>query len=288
MVKKVPIALLPLFVSLSGCAKDYSLAPPSNSEQMTITVKIPKALEVETMRVMYRSATCKRITHGASGQRIELEGYHGLEMQLQRQGQSELYVAKLPMDGGGACQWHLSNVTFGVAYADPTHFGENVIAGGGGGVVVMFDHNRPSLSSGLPIKVDGDLSIRKDYYPSVVEIFLGGYRKYIGLKGRESSDYLMYQALQARQVYFEPVFHADFVVYSATPKVKKDGNYTVITYPDGSVQTDGRNGPNFEKLQAIRLGGGNDLGLFSCERRPSAQLLCFYEQIATASHWSSL
>lgn len=84
MIKKMPIALLTLFVSLSGCAKDQGLAPPPDSEQITITVKVPKALEAETMRVMYRSATCKRITYGVHGQRIELDGYHDINnMQLQ-------------------------------------------------------------------------------------------------------------------------------------------------------------------------------------------------------------
>jgi hypothetical protein len=252
-VKSVlPIALTALFISLSGCAKDRSLAPPADSEQMTITVKVPKELETETLKVMYRSAVCKYITHGAFGQRIELEGYHGIDVQLQRQGQSELYQAKLPIDGGGTCQWHLSNVRFGVAYGNPARFGENVTYGAGGGVVVMFDHNRPSLSSGLPIKVDGDLTIRKDYYPWLSEAFLDGYRKQISLTG-EGSIYLMYQALQARQVYFEPVLHSDFLVTSVQPKVKKKGNHTSFTYTDGSVVTDGRSKPDFRKLQAIRL-----------------------------------
>jgi hypothetical protein len=42
-------------------------------------------------------------------------------------------------------------------------------------------------------------------------------------------------------------------VYSAGPKIKKEGNYTSIIYPDGSFEADGRYGPNFRKLQAIRL-----------------------------------
>lgn len=256
MIKKMPVVLLTLFVSLSGCAKDYSLAPPPDSEQMTVMVKVPKELVAETLEVMYRSAICKRTTRGASGQVIELEGYHGIDVQLQRQGQSDLYQAKLPMDGGGACQWHLSNVIFGVAYGDPTCFGENVTYGAGGGVVVMFDHNRPSRSSGLPIKIDGDLTIKKDYYPWVDEEFLGPYKKTVSLAG-EGDIYSMYQALQARQVYFEPVLHPDFVVYSAGPKEKKKGNHTAFTYPDGSVMTDGRSDPDFRKLQAIRLTAEN-------------------------------
>ncbi|NWA03807.1 hypothetical protein [Pseudomonas gingeri] len=251
MPKRMSAVLLGLFVSLSGCAKDYSLAPPPDSEQITVTVKVPKELEAETMNVMYRSSICKRITRGASGQRIELDGYRNVDMQPQRQGQSDLYEAKLPIDGGGKCQWRLSNVIFGVVYSNPTYFGENVTYGAGGGVVVMFDRNN-SPRGGSGIKVDGDLTIKKDYYPWISEDFLGPYRKTVSLAG-EGSIYVKYRALQARQVYFEPVLHSDFVLYSAGPKVKKKGNYTTFTYPDGSVFADGRWHPNFLRLQAIRL-----------------------------------
>ncbi|WP_256262404.1 hypothetical protein [Pseudomonas gingeri] len=148
----LPMTLLTLFVNLSGCAKDYSLAPPPDSEQITVTVKVPKELEAETMNVMYRSSICKRITRGASGQRIELDGYHGIDVQpqpqRQGQGQSDLYEAKLPIDGGGKCQWRLSNVTFGVAYANPTRFGESVGYGGGGGIIVIFDNNNSPQGGG--------------------------------------------------------------------------------------------------------------------------------------------
>ncbi|SEN65814.1 hypothetical protein SAMN04487857_1328 [Pseudomonas sp. ok272] len=249
-IKKAPITLFAVFISLSGCAQDYSLGPPADSEQMTITVKVPEELEAETLQVMYRSSTCKRITVGGSGQRVEQDGRHGIDVQLQRQGQSDVYQTKLPMDGGGACKWHLANVMFGVTYKDPTRFGENVIGGAGGGVVVIFDHNN-SPRRGADIKVDGDLTIKKDYYPWIKERFLGGYTKRVGLAG-DGDIYLMYQALQARSVYFEPILHSDFVVYTAGPKVKKEGNYTSVTYPDGSFQVDGRWGPNFRKLEAIR------------------------------------
>jgi len=248
----LPLTMITLFTSLSGCAMDRSLAPPPNSELMTITVKVPKELEAETLEVMYRSPICKRITSGASGQRIELQGYHGIDVQLQQQGQSDLYEAKLPMDGGGACQWRLSNVIFGVAYSNPAQFGENVTYGAGGGVVVKFDHNRGLRSAGMPIEVEGDLMIKKDYYPWLSEAFLGGYRKQISLTG-EGDIYLGYQALQARRVYFEPVLHSKFTVYSIQPKEKKEGNHTAFTYPDGSTSADGRSKPDFRKLQAIRL-----------------------------------
>ncbi|MFN3359107.1 MAG: hypothetical protein ACK418_24325 [Pseudomonas sp.] len=244
-------AFIALFVGLSGCRQNYSLSPPADSEKITVTVKLPKELKTETMWVMYRSATCKSIGTGASGQRTERDGHHSVYKEFERQGQSDLYQVELPKDGGGACRWHLANVTFGVVYADPSRYGENVIDGGGGGVVVIFDYNN-SPRGGADIEVDGDLMIKKDYYPWVSESFLGGYKKHISLAG-ESGLYLKYQALQARKVYFEPVLHSDFLVYSVQPKEKKKGNHTAFTYPDGSVLADGRSKPNFRKLQTIRL-----------------------------------
>ncbi|WP_426781211.1 hypothetical protein [Pseudomonas syringae] len=239
-----------LLISLSGCAKDYGLAPPVDSEKITVTVRIPKELKARPMKVMYRSPVCTFTDHTGSGVAYKREGYQKLDIEPVRVGESDLYEAKLPVDGGGTCQWRLSNVTFGVVHKNPAQFGENVIYGAGGGVVVVFDHNKPSRS-GSSIEVDGDLNIRKDYYPWVDEEFLGRYIKTINLVG-EVETYLGYEALQARKVYFEPVLHSDFVLYSAGPKKKKKGNYTRFVFPDGSVVADGRPDSKFLRLQAIR------------------------------------
>jgi hypothetical protein len=246
----MPLILLALF-SLSGCAKDRSLAPPPDSEQVTVTVKVPKELVTEELKIIYRSSICTRTVYNVHDEPVELDGTNGTHTQLQQQGDSDLYQAKVAVDGGGECQWRLSNLTFGVAYADPTIFGENVTFGAGGGVVVIFDQNNSWLG-GATFKVDGDLTIKKDYYPWLSEHFLGGYRKEISLAG-QGDIYLMYKALQARSVYFEPVLHSDFILHSVGPKVKKEGNYISYTYPDGSVYADGRWHPDFRRLEEIRL-----------------------------------
>jgi hypothetical protein len=159
------------------------------------------------------------------------------------------------MDGGGACQWRLSNVTFGVVYADPTRFGESVVVGGGGGIVVIFDQNN-SPRGGADFQIDGDLMIKKDYYPWLKENFLDGYVKRISLAG-EASLYLKYQALQARQVFFEPVLHSNYLVTSEGTKIHKVGSFIKFTYPDGTVVADGSHNPDLRKLQAIRLAAEN-------------------------------
>jgi len=118
----LPAAFITLFFILSGCAKDYSLAPPPDSEQIIVTVKVPKELTAETMQVMYRSTLCTFTDYTASGRPYQRDGHQSVDIQPERQGQSDLYEAKLAVDGGGVCRWRLSNVTFGVIYDDPTRF----------------------------------------------------------------------------------------------------------------------------------------------------------------------
>ncbi|MCK3861506.1 hypothetical protein E4P00_03995 [Pseudomonas sp. B329] len=148
----------------------------------------------------------------------------------------------------------MSNVTFGVTYANTAHFGDNVRAGPGGGIIVMFDQHLPQQRSVFePTRtVSGDLLIRKDYYPWVNEQFIGGHEKLAWIVG-EGEIYSYYRALNARKVVFEPLLHADYAVYSIGPKVHKKGNRNQYTYSDGSVAMGGSD-PSFKKLQALRLG----------------------------------
>ncbi|MBJ2347416.1 MULTISPECIES: hypothetical protein [Pseudomonas] len=256
MIKKIPIAIVAMLISLSGCAKDYSLAPPADSEKVTVTVKVPKDLTARPMQVIYRSTICTFTDHTAMGKPYQRDDYQRTDIWPVRQGQGDLYRAELPMDGGGACQWRLSNVTFGVTYTDPTRFGENVTYGAGGGVVVIFDRNN-SPRGGADFKVDGDLLIKEDYYPWVSESFIGAYEKDISLLGKSQNYYLTYQATRATKVFFEPVLHSNFLTKSIGPKEKKKGNYATFTYPDGSIQQAPHATPDFRKLQAIRLAAEN-------------------------------
>jgi hypothetical protein len=244
-------ASLTSLVSLSGCAKDYSLAPPPASEHVTVTVKVPDELVAETIEVVYRSTLCASMRYTAIGTSYQRDGVQRINITPVRLGASDIYEAQLPRDGGGACQWRLSNVTFGVIYSDPTRFGKNVTYGAGGGVVVIFDNNN-SPRGGADFKVDGDLTIKHDYYPWLSEAFLGGYRKQVSLEGGGYIN-LMYKALQARRIDFEPVLHSGFVVRSEGTKIHKVGNYIKFIYPDGTTKADGRSQPDYRKLQSIRL-----------------------------------
>ena len=251
--QRICAALLALFTSLTGCAKDQSLAPPVNSEQVIVRIKVPTELIAETIKVMYRSTLCTFTDHSAYGDPYQRDGYQNIEIEPAQLDNSDIYEAKLSKDGGGACQWRLSNVTFGVSYREPERFGENVSFGAGGGVVVMFDDRRPSRSSGFPIHVDGDLTIKESYYPWVDEGFIGGHKKDVSLLGEGYDYYRMYQAPSAKLISFEPVLHSRFLMYSTGPQEKKKGSFATFNYPDGSIDRIARAKPDFHKLETIRL-----------------------------------
>jgi len=245
------IGLLVLFFSLASCATDRRLAPDLSGDQIVVTVKVPEELIAEEMKVMYRSKLCTFTDHTASGVPYQRDGYQRTDIQPVRQGQTDLYEAKLAVDGGGDCQWRLSNVTFGVMYKNPTKFGDGVVYGVGGGVVVIFDGN-DSGRGGADRKVEGDLILRQEFYPWIHEKFIGGYEKSVNLKG-EGFMYVKYQALQARRVYFEPIVYSRFVARSIGSREKREGNQTIFYYPDGSSSPEIQSEPSFRKLQAIRL-----------------------------------
>ncbi|AVO30731.1 hypothetical protein D7T48_02250 [Stenotrophomonas maltophilia] len=243
---------------LSGCGHtpdrelpDRSLSPTTEAGVVDVTIKVPTELEAMEMQVVYRSKTCTFTDYTASGIPYDRDGYQQMDLKPIQREQSRLFEAKVPVNGGGTCNWQLSNITFGAEYKDTTAFGEGIKSGFPAGMIVIFDDNR-SPNGSWDFKVDGDLKVVRDYYPWLSESFLGGHRRSISLT-TNGHFYLIYQALHARNVYFEPILHSNFLTRSVHPKVKQPGNRTVFHYPDGSSSFETYTSPNHAKLQAIRM-----------------------------------
>ncbi|WP_213628880.1 hypothetical protein [Pseudomonas sp. Pc102] len=128
------VAGLCLHASQAGCAQlmNQDLSPPPGGETVSVSVKVPKDLIARKMRVMYRSEKCPITRSDGSGGRYEIDGAKAIEVEPQRQGMTDIYEAKLARDGGGSCQWKLSNVTFGVYYGAVGKFGGTARVGAGG------------------------------------------------------------------------------------------------------------------------------------------------------------
>ncbi|PJI49145.1 MAG: hypothetical protein CTR55_07185 [Pseudomonas sp.] len=237
-----------LLFSLGGCAQEAVFSPPPNSEQVTVSVKVPKDLAADTMHVMYRSAKCPS-KESADGVPYEIDGFYPIDVAPRQVGQSDLYEAKLARDGGGACQWKLSNVTFGVHYENTAQFGGGVKYGRGGGVIVIFDNNHPQEQTGEGIEiVEGDLSIRKEYYPWIIENFLSGHRVKINIFGIKDTE--TYLAKKAKQIHFEPILHDNLIVKTLGVRDRNSNEQAKNSYPDGTI-SDSNSRPRFQKLQEL-------------------------------------
>ena len=145
----------------------------------------------------------------------------------------------------------MSYINVEVNYSNFEKLGDGItVAGGGRAYFLLDEHDGPA--GGTHREVSGDLAIKENYYVEVWENFIGGYSKR-GSLFRNGGSYLIYRAPSARSIYFEPVVHSDYPVFSKGPPVKADGLRTKYFYPDGSVIESGRGKADFQKLQCIRL-----------------------------------
>ncbi|MEL2243588.1 hypothetical protein PAS25_21705, partial [Leclercia adecarboxylata] len=158
---------------LISCERNEQLQPPSNGKKVLIKVKLPSDLDVLPLGVMYRSEICHKKRNAPDGKSHEEPGFNFIKMNLKRRGNSSEYDLFVPFDGGGQCNWKLSNVTIDIQYSSDA-FKENIDHVIGAGIIVIFDNNRPQRDDGVYENVTGDLFISKNYFPWINERFLNG------------------------------------------------------------------------------------------------------------------
>jgi len=223
-----------LLVAQVGCAQTINrdLAPPPGGETVSVIVKVPQDLVADKMRVMYRSAKCPITRSDGSGERYEVDGAKAIDIEPQRQGLTDMYEVELARDGGGTCQWKLSNVTFGVHYENTAKFGREATYGHGGTVIAVFDKNPPQqLSMDGIVDVSGDILIQEEYFPWLIESFIGGHDVSVVIYGRQ--NFYTYRSYNAKRVLFEPTLHGDVVVRTVGVKSVGTGEVAENIYPDG-------------------------------------------------------
>lgn len=251
-VKTIFIALLSLLF-LPGCEKNENFAPPSNSPRVTFDVEIPKEIELEAAKVMYRSSLCKSKKPSADGGTYLVPGYHYLERNFEIKKRDEVYLLSIPKDGGGKCKWNLSNVTINMQYKINTFVQHRVDDTGGIGFIVVFDNNSPQRTDGFMKNKTGNFVIDSDLYPWINETFIPNHLKRLWLYSDRL--YHIFKAVDASRVLIKPKVHSDLLTLSQGPKNKIDDvvNYTTYKYPDGSIDLHGDSSPDFDKLQGIRI-----------------------------------
>lgn len=227
--------------ALVACSSRYGLAPPAGGPQVAVTIKVPEGASPKTIEAEYLSDQCFPRQSGPSNS----YGSEVLKVTPERQGDSDLYQARLDLDGGGLCRWHLALVRVGV------HYWRAGLLGLSGSIredvtgSFELDHragNETRLSDDELTR--SHVTLRPDYYPFV----FGSGSGYDAIEFIWDGDRYA-RAPAARSLVFEPQVHRDLVVRA---RLDKGGERTFL-YPDGSTEPAGSNRkPDVRKLDAIR------------------------------------
>lgn len=242
-MKKANILYLVPLLALSGCALSEDFSPPANGKTVKIAVVKPSNVDILPMDVIYRSEKCRDKIFTSTGAISSRAGYHLLTVPFKPETGSGTVSNNVVLDGGGQCEWKLSNIKFDFQYHDMKFFGGNVKKNIPSDVVFVFDDNAPPRGDGHYNDVYGAIEIKKNYYPLIRKKNTDENMLVLSMQGQPM---LTYRVHDASSIVFEPVFHSNMIV-NAVPPIKKGDGYTLI-YPNGDKIID-RYFPNSEKTK---------------------------------------
>lgn len=235
---------------LNGCAQatDRTLSPPSNTEWVNIEIKNPSPYTKPfPLEVLYVSTTCKsKLMSMRDGQHYEKVGLNPIKIPLQEKNSSGVWIAKIAKDGGGKCNWKLSEFNLGIEYVDTTHLGKDLVPGTAVGATIAFDDN--ATKNGLFKTVHGDINLSPIYYPYIRERKLNSTETTLSLLGEK--NFISLKGDGANKISFIPRLDESKVTRYIGVAKKEPGSYAKIIYPDGSVAPEGTIIPDFNKINA--------------------------------------
>lgn len=232
---------------LLGCDKDESLNPPPDAEMVSVIAKMPSDSKLLPLEIMYRSTTCLKSRKNSNGDVVKEPGYHFVKKEFNHTSDDSIFNIDISRDGGGQCNWKLSNVTLGFNLKDlllgKDKKNENVPFK----EIIVFDDNSPQRLSGSYEVIKGNIKLEGDYFPLITK--RRDQNSPLEYSIVKSSPDVIYKSTSAKEVIFEPRIHSSKVLYATEPTVQKVGVYMSVLYPDGTVE----NGPYFPDYKKLQL-----------------------------------
>ncbi|EOV8960592.1 hypothetical protein ACN6U0_002417 [Cronobacter turicensis] len=226
------LCLLPL-LALSSCVLSEDLSPPVDGKAVKIAVVKPVDVDILPMDVIYRSEKCRDKVFTSTGAITTRAGYHRLTVPFNPEKGSNIVSNNIALDGGGQCEWKISNIRFQFKFSKMDRFGINIKKNIPNDIVFMFDDNQPPRGNGHKDNVMGDVLIIKDYYALINDKFTDDGFDVLHIEGQ---PLLTYRVYNVRNIIFKPNVHSDIVVNVLTPQ-KKEDDY-IILYPNGERVAD--------------------------------------------------
>ncbi|MBD2826794.1 hypothetical protein, partial [Xenorhabdus szentirmaii] len=235
-------SLLAVFF-IQGCTSE-SFSPPMNGENIHFTATIPDELEALPISAMYRSKTCRKERRTANMQSYSVPGFHYATYPLSI-GQSNQVEASVPKEGGGKCDWKLSNMTFEVKLKDTATIAPLIEKNFGFDATFVSDGNAPQVFDGGYLKISGDLHEKIILFPLLRKRFFSGNANSFYLIGKD--DPLTYKTGMAKNINLTYTYINQMLSIWTD---RKNNNRPFMTYPNGDIVY-GEVSPEYEKLMRI-------------------------------------
>jgi len=245
-----------LFVSLlSSCASatDDMLLPPTDTKWVNVEIKNPSPYTKPfPLEVVYISHKCmKSRINGVDGSREEKPAYNPVKIPLQQQESSNIWHAKVAMNGGGSCEWKLSEFNLGIEYIDATHLGVGIVPGAPVGASFAFDDI--AARNGQFDFFSGSISLSPVYFP-VIQEENSPDKKMANLFGKD--DFISMRSLKNLEditIKYNPFLNEKKITRMIAPKENKHGVFYTFIYPDGTLSSDGAVNPSFDKVNNMKI-----------------------------------
>ncbi|MCT8248196.1 hypothetical protein [Proteus faecis] len=238
------------FIIIQGCAprsdKNKTLSPPADTEWVTVGIKLPAGIEALPLNVLYRSDICQRAQYNSAGEKEYISGFNPNAVALKQQGSSDIYQTKIALNGGGSCQWQLSEVWMSIRYKKILNTDSDFKTIPSHKLILIFNgHNfrPPELIRNL-IKNE---KIELNYYPVFINNEFSNEKKIILFNSWDRSQYILVN--NEKNILFTPIFHKDNITKINIPK--ELGSANIIYYSDGTIEKINSSRPNYNKLKSL-------------------------------------
>ncbi|MDE9555641.1 hypothetical protein KKJ06_09405 [Xenorhabdus bovienii] len=241
--KRVLSSLLAVFF-IQGCAQSGSFSPPINGENVHFMATIPDELDALPISAMYRSEICRKERRTANMKSYSVPGFHHATYPLSI-GQSNQVEVSVPKEGGGKCDWKLSNITFEVKLKDTSTIAPLIDDNFGFKTTFVTDGNAPQEFDGGYLKINGDLHEKIILFPLLRKRFLSGNESSFYLIGK--GDPLTYKIGTAKNINLNYTYIKQMLsIWTG----RKNNDRPFMTYPNGDIVY-GEVRPEYETLMGI-------------------------------------
>ncbi|WP_446471215.1 hypothetical protein [Xenorhabdus stockiae] len=241
--KRVLSSLIALFF-LQGCAQSDSFSPPMNGEAVHFTATMPDELDALPISAMYRSEICRKERRTANMKSYSVPGFHHATYPLSI-GQANQVEVSVLKEGGGKCDWKLSNITIEVRLKDTSKIAPLIDNNFGFRTTFVIDSNAPQEFDGGYLKINGDLHEKIILFPLLTKSFLSRNENSFYLIGKGSP--LTYKIGTAKNINLNYLYIKEMLsVWTG----RKNNDMPFMTYPNGDIVS-GEVRPEYKKLMGI-------------------------------------